>query len=228
MVWSAPSGDHSYSSAQLATFDGETGLLMSTNTGLQFLDVRDGHTLWEHPWPGDNYRALQPLVAGNSILFTTSLGLGTRKITVHKMDSKWEITEDWTSRDLKPDFNDFVEYQGYLYGFDGNIFTCVSLETGKRAWKRGRYGSGQVLLLPDAGQLLVTSETGEIVLLKADPTKPIELAKVPAIEGKTWNHPVLIGSRLYIRNAEMAACYELALGSATPPEKPAGVAAAND
>lgn len=227
LAWSAPSGDHSYSSPQLASFDGETGLLMSTNAGLQFLDGTDGHILWEDPWPGDNYRALQPLVTGNSVLITTSLGIGTRKITVRKLDSKWEITEDWSSRDLKADFNDFVEYQGYLYGFDGNIFTCVSLDTGKRVWKRGRYGSGQVLLLPDAGQLLVTSETGEIVLLKADPKKLVELGRVQAIEGKTWNHPVLTGSRLFIRNAAMAACYELALDSADQPEKPTGVATTN-
>ncbi len=211
LAWAVPSGDHSYSSAQLATFDGVSGLLMSTNAGLQFLDVADGHTIWEHRWAGDNYRALQPLVVGNSAFIATSLGLGTRKVTARQKGDQWEVTEDWTSRDLKPDFNDFVEYQNSLYGFDGNIFTCVSLETGKRAWKRGRYGNGQVLLLPDAGQLLVTSETGEVVLLKADPAKPVELARFPAIEGKTWNHPVVIGSKLYLRNAEMAACYELAL-----------------
>lgn len=123
----------------------------------------------------------------------------------------WKISEMWTAKDMKPDFNDFVEYEGYVYGFDGNIFSCVDCATGKRKWKKGRYGNGQVLLLPDVGQLLVISETGELVLLKADPDKHIELGKIQALTGKTWNHPVVIGNRLYLRNAEEAACYELVL-----------------
>jgi outer membrane protein assembly factor BamB len=114
---------------------------------------------------------------------------------------------------MKPDFNDFVEYQGFVYGFDGNIFSCVDAATGKRVWKKGRYGNGQVLLLPDAGQLLVVSEAGELVLVKADQDKHVELGKIQALAGKTWNHPVLINNRLYLRNAEESACYELALES---------------
>ena len=45
----------------------------------------------------------------------------------------------------------------------------VDLATGERQWKKGRYGNGQVLLLPEADQLLVISEDGELVLLRANP-----------------------------------------------------------
>jgi outer membrane protein assembly factor BamB len=186
---------------------------MSTNLGLQFLSVTDGSTIWNHEWPVENYRAIQPLVMGDSVLIGTSLGVGTRKIKVAHEGESWKISEAWTAKDMKPDFNDFVEYEGCVYGFDGNIFSCVDCATGKRKWKKGRYGNGQVLLLPDAGQLLVISETGELVLVKTDPDKHIELGKIQALTGKTWNHPVLIGNRLYLRNAEEAACYELAMES---------------
>lgn len=211
LKWSAPSGDHSYSSPQLATFFGTTGVLLESNSGLQFLDPILGSVLWEHLWPSQNYRALQPLVVGNKVLIASTLGDGTRCVEVLREGDTWKVKENWTSRDLKPDFNDFVEHKGFLYGFDGNIFCCTDLATGKRKWKRGRYGNGQVLLLPDADQLLIASETGELVLLKADGEKHIELAKSPAIQGKTWNHPVVIGNRVYIRNAEEAACFEMTL-----------------
>lgn len=184
---------------------------MSSNLGLQFLSVTDGSTIWNHEWPVENYRAIQPLVMGDSVLIGTSLGVGTRRIRVAHEGDSWRISEMWTAKDMKPDFNDFVEYGGYLYGFDGNIFSCVDCATGQRKWKKGRYGNGQVLLLPDAGQLLIISETGELVLLKADPDKHLESGKVQALKGKTWNHPVLIGNRLYLRNAEEAACFELAM-----------------
>ena len=83
------------------------------------------------------------------------------------------------------------------------------MATGEKKWKKGRYGNGQVLLLCDAGQMLVTSEEGDLVLLRADSEKMVELAKYRAIEGKTWNHSVVVGNRIFIRNAEEAACYEL-------------------
>jgi outer membrane protein assembly factor BamB len=223
--WSAASGDHSYSSPHLATFDGVTGILMQTNDGLQFLGVQDGAVLWNYDWKLENYRAIQPLVSGNSVLVATSLGLGTRRITVTHESGKWATQEDWTSKEMKPDFNDFVEHGGYVYGFDGNIFGCIDLSTGKRMWKRGRYGNGQVLLLSDAGQLLVISETGELILVQADPKQLVEVAKIQAIEGKTWNHPVLIGNRLYLRNGEEAACYELAVAGVVKSET---AAATND
>ncbi len=79
--------------------------------------------------------------------------------------------EVWTSRQLKPDFNDFVIYDGHAYGFDALIFTCIDLATGKQKWKGGRYGKGQVLLVEDSGHLLVTSEEGELILLAATPEK---------------------------------------------------------
>ncbi len=212
LKWSVASGDHSYSSVQLTTIDSVPGLLMLTNAGLQFLQVNDGQTIWNSSWPVDNYRAIQPLVIDNSVLVATSLGLGTRKITATRDgDSKWNVVEDWTSLQMKPDFNDFVYYQGYIYGFDADVFACIDAETGTRQWKRGRYGNGQVLLLPESGQLLVATEKGEIVLLHASPDKLDEVAKFNAIEGKTWNHPVLVNGQLYVRNAAEAARYDLSL-----------------
>jgi outer membrane protein assembly factor BamB len=207
--WSTASGDHSYSSAQAANLMGVPGVLMKTNAGLQFLNAMDGAVIWNFDSPIQNYRSLQPLVFGNSILLASNSDEGTVRLSVTRDGESWSIKQDWASRDMKSDFNDFVEHQGNLYGFDGNIFACIDLETGKRRWKKGRYGNGQVLMLCDAGQMIVTSEAGELVLLKADSSKMVELAKFHAIDGKTWNHSVVVGNQVFIRNAEEAACYEL-------------------
>ncbi len=53
------------------------------------------------------------------------------------------------------------------------------------------------------------SEQGELVLIQANPSKLDEVARAKVLEGKTWNHPVLVGNRVYVRNAEEAACFEV-------------------
>lgn len=221
LQWSVASGDHTYSSPQLANLMGEQVVLMLTNTGLNILDPATGSERLNYDWSFDGYRALQPqVIDSDSILLPSAMGAGTRKIRVSKSDDKLKAEEVWTSRNLKPEFNDLVVYQGHAYGFDSAIFTCVDLATGKRDWKGGRYGKGQVLLLEDSAALLVIGEQGEVVLLKADPKEHTELGKFQAIEGKTWNHPVVVGDKLYIRNSQEAACYRLPLAAPTAPAAP--------
>jgi hypothetical protein len=142
-------------------------------------------------------------------------------IEVSKGTDKWTITKRWETRDLKPEFPDFVVHGGYAYGFDVGIFCCIKVADGKRAWKDGRYGRGQVILLADQDDLLVTSETGELVLLAADSNERRELGKFQALDGKTWNHAVVRSDRIYLRNAEQMACFAI-------PEKASDLAFVQD
>ncbi|MEM9659125.1 MAG: PQQ-binding-like beta-propeller repeat protein, partial [Planctomycetota bacterium] len=210
--WSAAAGDHSYSSPQLSTIAGVDMVLMLTNQGLHAFDPSTGEVRFTYDWPYQGYRVLQPqAVDGDSLLLATGMGVGTRRIRVVGEDGSFSTEDIWESRQLKPDFNDFVIHGDHTYGFDGGVFTCIDLKNGMRAWKGGRYGKGQVLLLEDSALLFVAGEQGEIVLLKADPGERQELARFQALEGKTWNHPVVVGDRLYVRNAQEAACYQLPL-----------------
>jgi hypothetical protein len=135
---------------------------------------------------------------------------GLRQIAVSSETDGWKIRERWTSSGLKPNFNDFVVHKGYVYGFNGRSLACISAEDGKRFWQEGRYG-GQLILLADQDLILVLSEKGELALVKAAPDKLTELARIPAITGKTWNHPVLTGNILLVRNSQEMAAFRLSL-----------------
>jgi hypothetical protein len=65
------------------------------------------------------------------------------------------------------------------------------------------------MLLADQGALLILTEKGELAIVDAKPQEPADPVRIPAIEGKTWNHPAIVKDRLYVRNASEMACFRL-------------------
>jgi outer membrane protein assembly factor BamB len=213
--WSGPVSQVSYSSPQLATLSGVTQVLLMSGAGILGVDPDDGTLLWEHSWPGASI--VQPaLTADGDVLISAtggSAGVGIRRLAVSPGAGGWRVEERWMSNRLKPYFSDFVLHQGHAYGFDGRILASIDLETGERNWKAGRYGHGQMILLPAQEMLLIITERGELALVAARPDGFSELARLPAIEGKTWNHPVLVGDLLLVRNDREMAAFRLSVAA---------------
>jgi outer membrane protein assembly factor BamB len=210
--WQGPSYNGGYSSPHRVTIDGVEQIVLLGGPGAISVAPADGKILWEHKWEGA--AITQPAITpdGDIIInaLATSGGLGTRRLEVKQAASKWTIAEKWTSNGLKPYFNDFVVHKGFAYGFDNNILSSIDLADGKRKWKGGRYGNGQMVLLAEQDLLLVLSEEGDLALVSATTEQYKEIAKFKVLEGKTWNHPALIGDVLLVRNGEEMAAFRLA------------------
>jgi outer membrane protein assembly factor BamB len=205
--WLGPSVAGSYSSPHLVTIGGVAQVLFMSGSGVISIGPSDGKQIWDHQWQGN--MIVQPALSADGEVLITSQENGTRSIAVERGAGGWTVKERWTSNGLKPYFNDFVVHKGHAFGFDGRILACIDLKDGQRKWKGGRYGNGQLVLLPDQDLLLVLSEEGELALVSATPDQFTEVAKVAAIQGKTWNHPALVGDLLLVRNAEEMAAFRL-------------------
>ena len=213
--WSRASHGGSYSSPHRATIDGVAQVVLLSAAGATSVAPATGAVLWDHPWPGGGTTIVQPAVIGDHDILITTLagtgGMGMRRLAVAHDAGGWKVEERWTSTGLKPYFNDLVVHKGHAFGFDGSILACIDLEDGKRNWKGGRYGNGQLVLLSDQDLLLVLSEDGELALVRATTDQFTEIARFPALNGKTWNHPVLVGDVLLVRNGEEMAAFRLTL-----------------
>ena len=212
--WVAGGGGMSYSSPHRVTIDGVTQVLLLAGGLVTSVSPSDGAVLWKHKWGAG--AIVQPgVTADNNVLINslaTTGGEGIRRLAVaHTGGKAWTVDERWTSTGLKPYYNDFVVHKGFAFGFDGSILSCIDLADGARKWKGGRFGSGQLVLLPDQDLLLVTSEEGEAVLVSATPDQFKEIARFHVLEGKTWNHPVIVGNVLLVRNGEEMAAFRLTL-----------------
>lgn len=210
-AWSSGDG-WSYASPQLARVGGIEQILFVSQTGLSGVNPTGGQTLWHHDFQlsGGANRAVQPTVIGdNDLLLGAAFGTGTRRINVTREGSSWKNKGLWTSRNFNPYYNDLVYHKGFCYGFDNSVFACLDAETGKSKWRAHGYGNGQVLLLVDQDLLLILTEKGEVVLVDAKPDGHHEIGRFQAIEGKTWNHPVVAQGKLFVRNGEEVAGYEV-------------------
>jgi len=141
------------------------------------------------------------------IFISSGYGKGSALLEIRRLDGRFSFHKRWGNRNLKAKFSSVVIHEGCVYGLDGSILTCIDLKTGQRHWKAGRYGYGQLILV--GSTLIIQLESGEIALVKASPHSHQELARFGALDGRTWNHPVLAGRHLLVRNDREAACYEL-------------------
>jgi outer membrane protein assembly factor BamB len=208
-VWHGGSQAAGYASPMVCTLAGVPQVIAFNLRFITAHDPADGSVLWERPWGNRQPVVAQPLPIGpDLIVFSSGYGVGAELLKIER-DGADRLTPRplWKSIALKAKMASFVEHGGFLYGLDDGMLACVDTRDGKRQWKSGRYGHGQ--LLWKDGRLLVTAESGELVLLEPGPSAPNELARFPVFDAKLWNPPALSGDLLLVRTDQEAACLRL-------------------
>ena len=207
-----------YSSPVVATLLGIPQLLVFDAAGLSSYQPKSGQLLWHYPWETyQNINVAQPLVVDDEHLFISSgYGVGGALIRLTKKQTEglentaaasYEPTLIWKNRRLRLKFSSAVIKDHFIYGLDENILTCLDAKTGKRQWKAGRYGYGQIVLMDS--YLLIQCENGDLAIVRANPSEHQEIDRVAALDNKTWNHPALSQGFLLIRNDRKMMCFDL-------------------
>ncbi len=210
IVWTAGQDSGTYSSPILAEVLGRRLVLIVQRDSVLGHDPASGEVVLSAQWPNPTggERITMPLMlADDRMLVSAGYGVGSRMFRFDRGEKGLEVELVWESPRLKSKFAPMVQRDGTVYGLDDGVLVALDPVTGERRWKRGRYGHGQMILVDDL--LLIQAENGDVVLVEANPEEHRELAKISAIDGKTWNPPALSGNLLLVRNNEQAVCYEL-------------------
>ena len=209
-VWKSQSDRAAYVSPMLVTLAGRRQIIVVSAARAFGLEPGNGSLLWSYGWDTDmGINVAQPImVDANSFFISSGYGKGGALVEVTGSGNAFSARTIWGNINMKNKFNSSVLHQGYVYGLDEGILSCVDVRTGERKWKGGRYGYGQVLLA--GNQLIVSTDTGELVLVRAIPDQFSEVSRFQAIEGKTWNYPAIAGGRLLVRNGNEMAAYNIA------------------
>jgi outer membrane protein assembly factor BamB len=212
--WSSGDNQAAYVAPQRLDVDGRPVVLIYDAIALHVLDPRTGVALGPaFSWANDaKINCTQPAVWQTGDQINILVGSGYAKGCVllsldHPGEQDWSLVRKWDTTQLKPKFNSAVIRDGHVYGLDEGVLTCLRLSDGGRRWKQGRFGFGQMLLIDDL--LLIQAESGDVVLVDANPEKFHEVTRFTALTNKSWNHPVVAHGKLLVRNGEEAACFEL-------------------
>lgn len=216
LLWKGGTDTACYASPVLATIAGRRVVVSLNAVTLTIHDPATGAMLLDYKWKEGKFpKAAQPsLLDGDRIFLTGGYGYGCVMLQIKAAGGKFSATELWQNNKLKAQFNTIGVRDGFLYGLDDGTLACVDAATGERKWKEGRHGSGQTLLVDDL--MIVQDERGPVVLVEPGPDGVRELGRIAALSSKTWNHPVLAGRYLLVRNDREAACFELPVNTEAP------------
>ena len=209
IAWHVLDDVQGYTSPMLATLGEVRQIVVVTARRAAGLRPEDGTLLWEHAWTVPVVPNIaQPLVVGDTRLFLSAgYGRGAALVELTRTGDRFTAATVWETNRMKNKFSSSVLIDGYIYGLDESILACIDAATGELMWKGGRYGYGQLLAAGD--HLVVLTERGHLVLVRATPDGHEELAGFRAIEGKTWNVPAMAGGRILVRNTRQMAAFDL-------------------
>jgi outer membrane protein assembly factor BamB len=208
-VWRVLNDTQAYVSPMLVELAGRRQIVVVSASRVVGLAPENGALLWEYPWNTDmGINVSQPVMVDRNRFFISSgYGKGAALVEVKGSGNSFTASTVWENNNMKNKFNSSVLHNGYVYGLDEGILVCLDVNTGERKWKNGRYGYGQIILA--GSHLIVTSDQGDVALVKATPDAYTEVARFTAVPGKTWNYPALAGGRLLVRNSTEMAAYDI-------------------
>ena len=208
-VWRVLNDTQAYVSPMLVELAGRRQVVVVSSARVVGLAPESGALLWEYAWDTDNgINVSQPIMVDRNRFFISSgYGKGAALVEVKGSGNSFTASTIWENNNMKNKFNSSVLYNGYVYGLDEGILVCLDVNTGERKWKDGRYGYGQVILAGD--HLIVTSDKGDVALVKATPSAYSEVARFTALQGQTWNYPAIAAGRLLVRNSNEMAAFDI-------------------
>jgi outer membrane protein assembly factor BamB len=204
---SAPAG---YSSPIAADVQGVRMYLTFTANAGVGVRASDGKLLFSYDRAANRTANITtPIFIDNKAFFTSGYDTGAGLVALNANNGNVNMQEVYFTREMKNHHGGVVLVNGYLYGFDESILTCLEFATGKRMWRDRSVGKGAVTYAD--GHLYLQSENNVVGLAEATPAGYREKGRftIPDKGFPSWAHPAISDGRLYVRNQDSLTAYDI-------------------
>jgi outer membrane protein assembly factor BamB len=199
-----------YSSVIAADVQGVRTYMTFTAAAGVGVRATDGKLMFRYPRAANGTANITtPIFFNDKVFFTSAYGTGAGLLQLSTSNGAVTSTEVYFTRDMKNHHGGVVLSNGYLYGFNDSILSCLDFATGKVVWRDRSVGKGSVILAD--GHLYIQGENNILGLAEATPAGYREKGRfeIPDKGFPSWAHPVISGGRLYVRNQDALLVYDV-------------------
>jgi outer membrane protein assembly factor BamB len=211
-VWTTKelSDEAGYASAIVADVGGvRTIMTLTANAGVG-VRASDGKLMWKYGKVANQTANITtPVFHDNKVFLTSAYDTGGALLALTGRDGQVQAKQIYFTRDMMNHHGGVVLVDGYLYGFDNSILTCLEFATGKVMWSDRSVGKGSVIFAD--GHLYLHGETNTVGLAEATPSGYREKGRFrTADQGfPSWAHLAVSGGRLYVRDQRTLTVYDV-------------------
>ncbi len=200
-----------YASAVTTTVGGVKQYVQFTSNGTIGVRADDGKFLWRNNRSANRTANCSAALVSGDYVFTAS-GYGTGGALVKLTSQGEDVTEEFMyhTPKMQNQHGGMVLVDGYVYGSNNGIWTCMDYLTGDLKWQKRSIGKGAVVYAD--GHVYLRGENGKVVLIEANPEEYVEKGSFEQPERsdyKAWPHPVIADGKLYLRDMDVLLCYNV-------------------
>ncbi len=211
-IWTSKelSDEAGYASAVVGNVQGVRIVMTLTSAAGVGVRASDGKLMWRYrPAANSTANVATPIFSDNKVFYASDYGTGGALLGLRAETGEVKAQEIYFTREMQNHHGGVLLVNGYLYGFNNSILTCLEFATGKMMWRDRSVGKGSLSYAD--GHLYLLGEDNVVGLAEASPAGYRERGRFTIHdEGlPSWSHPVVSGGRLYIRNQGTLAAYDI-------------------
>ena len=211
-VWASADLDDEagYSSPIVADIYGvRTYMTLTSGAGVG-IRASDGKLMWRYTGAANRTANITtPIYADNKVFYSSAYGTGGALVGLRAASGEIRAQEIYFTRDMQNHHGGVVLVDGYLYGYNNSVLTCLEWATGKMMWRDRSVGKGAVSYAD--GHLYILSENNVVGLVEATPAGYREKGRFSIRDQgwPSWSHPAIAGGRLFIRDQGTLTAYNV-------------------
>lgn len=211
--WQCGEDPPGYATPYPFTFNGQRYVVGFSGNSAIIAELETGRLVWREDWKTSwDVNAAAPIFHDGYLFLTSGYETGCGLYKLSAKDGGLAAEQVWKSKVLLNKFQSCILHEGALYASDQKALVCVDFLTGKEHWRQRRLEkasaeNGTLVLAGDT--LLLLSEDGKLLIAPASTQGFEPRTSAEILSGRCWAVPVLAGGRLYARNLERVACFDL-------------------
>ena len=211
-VWTSRelSGEAGYASAIVADVQGVRTIMTYTAEAGVGVRASDGKLMWKDAAASNNTANIAtPVFFDNKVFYSSAYGTGGTLLGLRAENGVVRAQEIYRTREMQNHHGGVVLLDGYLYGYNNAILTCLEFATGQMKWRNRSVGKGA--LTAANGQLYIVGEDHIVGLVDATPAAYREKGRfqIRDLGAPAWAHPVVSHGQLFIRNENTLTSYDV-------------------